>query len=131
MYGLSTRVHRITWCLAKIGFERALQKPERPDYVEAGDGTIHPIQHVSNVPFGEEGNQTYIKNVLLVSTITKNRVPINQIVEQGMQVQFNHRGCFIEKEGRIIARGRREGRIFILELNEVKMAMFAKGHINL
>ena len=41
-----------------------LWKPERPIYVETGDDTIHPIQHVGNVPFGEEGNKTYIKNVL-------------------------------------------------------------------
>ena len=63
-----------------------------------------------------------------------------------MQVRFDQEGCFIEKEGRIIARGRREGRMFILDSHEVKSAMFAKstktesdielwhkriGHINL
>ena len=31
--------------------------------METRDDTIHPIQHVGNVPFGEEGNQTYIKDV--------------------------------------------------------------------
>ena len=53
---------------------KELRKPERPDYVETRDNTIHPIQHVGNVPFGEEGNQTYIKNVLHIPTITKSLV---------------------------------------------------------
>ena len=63
-----------------------------------------------------------------------------------MQVRFDQRGYFIEKEGRIIAHGRREGRMFILDSHEMKSAMFAKstkadsdielwhkriGHINL
>ena len=77
---------------------KQLQKAERPSYVETGDDTIHPIQHVGNVPFGEEGNQTYIKNVLHVLTITENLVSIGHILEQGMQVCFDDRGCFIEKE---------------------------------
>ena len=64
---------------------------------------------------------------MYVPTVTKNLVSIGQIVEQGMQVWFTHQGCFIEEEGKIIAQGRREGRIFILEMNDVGTAMFAKG----
>ena len=106
-----------------------LRKPKWPDYVKTRDDTIHPIQHTNNVPFGEEGNQTYIKNFLHVTTITKNLVSIGQIVEQGKQVHFNDKGCFIEKEGRLIARGRREGRIFILDSHvEMISTMYAKGH---
>ena len=63
-----------------------------------------------------------------------------------MQVSFDQDGCFIEKEGRIIARGRREGRMFIPDLHKMKSSMFTKstkadsdiklwhkriGHINL
>ena len=33
-----------------------LREPEQPSYVEIGDDTIHPIQHVRNVPFSKEGN---------------------------------------------------------------------------
>ena len=66
--------------------------------METRDDTIHPIQHVGNVPFGEEGNQTYIKNVLHVPTITKNLFSVGQIAEQGMHVHFHDDGCFIEKE---------------------------------
>ena len=82
-----------------------LRKPEQPNFVETEDDTVPPIQHVSNVPFDEEGNQTYIKNVLHVPTITKNLDSVDHIVDQGMQVRFNDGGCFIEKEGCIIARG--------------------------
>ena len=44
-----------------------------------------------------------------------------------MQVHFNNEGCFIEKDGRLIAKGRRDGRLFILDSNEVKPAMYAEG----
>ena len=44
-----------------------------------------------------------------------------------MQVQFTHLGCFIEEEGQIIAQGRKDGRMFILDTNDVGTAMFAKG----
>ena len=71
--------------------------------------------------------QTYLKNVLHVPTVTKNLVLVGQIVEQGTDVRFNNDGCFIEKEGELVAHGRREGRMFILESNEVNLAMFAKG----
>ena len=67
-------------------------------------------------------------NVLHVPTITKNLVSVSQIVDQGMmQVRFTHLGCFIEEEDKVIAQGRREGRMFILKTNNVGTAMFAKG----
>ena len=105
---------------------RELREPERPGYVETGDDTTHPIRHIDNVPFGEKGKQTYIKNVLHVPTITKNLDSVGQMVEQGMEVRLDQEGCFIEKEGRVIAHERREGRMFILNSHEMKSAMFAK-----
>ena len=104
-----------------------LRKPEQPGYVETGDDTIHPIQHIVNVPFEEEGNQIYIKNVLHVPTIKKNLISVGQIVKQGMQVRFNDGGCFIKKEDRPNARDWREGQMFILDSHEMKLAMYAKG----
>ena len=65
-------------------------------------------------------------NMLHVPTITKNLVSVGQIVDQGMQVRFTHLRCFIEEEGKVIAQGRREGRMFILNTNELGTAMFAK-----
>ena len=38
-----------------------------------------------------------------------------------------HLGCFIEEEGQVIAQGRRDGRMFILDTNDVGTAMFTKG----
>ena len=38
-----------------------------------------------------------------------------------------HLGCFIEEEGQIIVQGHRDGRMFILDTNDVGTAMFAKG----
>ena len=61
-----------------------LQKPERLGYVETCDDTTHPIQHIGNVPFRNNGKQTYLKNELHVPTITKNLILVGQIVEQGM-----------------------------------------------
>ena len=66
-------------------------------------------------------------NVPHIPTITKNLMSVEQIVEQGMQVRFTHHGCFIKEEGKLIAQGCREGRIFILETNEVVTAMFVIG----
>ena len=66
-------------------------------------------------------------SVMHVSTITKNLVSVGQIVDQGMQVRFTNLGCFIEEEGKVITQGCREGRMFILETNEVGTAIFAKG----
>ena len=125
---------------------RELYAPKRPGYVETGDDTTHPIQHIGNVPFGNNGHQTYLKNALHVPDITKNLISVGQIVDQGMQVRFNDEGCFIEKGDGVVVHGCREGRMFILPSTEVKLAMFAKslkvesdlniwhkriGHINL
>ena len=104
-----------------------LWKLEWPSYVETGNCNIYPIQHVGSVPFGEKGNETYIKNILHVPTMTNNLVLVGQIVEQGMQVRLNDEGCFIEKEGWFIARGRRQGQMFILDSHEMKSTMFAKA----
>ena len=106
---------------------RDLRTPDRPGYIETGDDTPHPIRHIGDVPFGKDGEKTCIKDVLHVPTITKNLVSVGQLVEQGMQVRFNNNKCFIEKDGRVIAKGRRDGRLFILDSNEVKPAMYAEG----
>ena len=82
-----------------------LRELDQPGYVEIGDDTTHRIRHVSNFLFGKDGEQTCVKNDLHVPTIMKNLVSVSRIVEQGMQVRFNHGGCFIEKEGRLITRG--------------------------
>ena len=66
-------------------------------------------------------------NVLHVPTITKNLVLVGQIIDQGMEVRFTHLGCFIEEEGRVIAQGRRDGRMFILDSTYGRTVMFAKG----
>ena len=63
---------------------RALSMPDRPNYIDLGDDTTHPIQHIGNIPFSKDGKNNCIKNVLHVPTITKNLVSVGQIVEQGM-----------------------------------------------
>ena len=50
-----------------------------------------------------------------------------EIVDQGMEVRFTHLGCFIEEEGRVIAQGSRDVRMFILDSTDGGYAMFAKG----
>ena len=104
-----------------------LRELERHGYGETGEDTTHSIRHISNVLFGEEGKQTYIKTVLHVPTITKNLVSVGQIVEQGMQVRFDQGGCFIAKEGRFIARRRREGRMFILDSHKMNQPCSQKA----
>ena len=65
--------------------------------------------------------------MLHVPTITKNLVSVGQIIDQGMKVRFTHLGCFIEEEGQNITQGRKEGRMFILDINDVGTTLFAKG----
>ena len=60
-------------------------------------------------------------------TITKNLVSVGQIVDQAMQVRFTHHDCFVVDEDRIIVRWRREGRMFVLDTNNIYVTMFAKG----
>lgn len=74
----------------------------------------------------------YLADVLHVPQITKNPVSVGQMIEQGLQVRFNRDGCFVEdfeNKCRLVAKGKRSGRMFTLDVNmpEVKSAMFAHG----
>ena len=104
-----------------------LEKPEKQGVVETGNDTPHTMEHVSKVPLSHIREKGKLLNVLHVPTITKNLVSIRQIINQEMQVQFTHLGCFIEEEGKVIAHWHQEGRMFILNTNEVGTAMFTKG----
>ena len=99
----------------------------QPRVVATGDDTPHLIKNVGEVPLSHVGQKGKLMNVLHVPTITKNLVSVGQIVDQGMQVRFTHLGCFIEEEGQVIAQGHRDGRMFILDTNDVGTTMFAKG----
>ena len=97
-----------------------LHVPEQPGYVETGDDTVHPIEHVGNVPLAmHDGKPKYMADVLHVPTITKNLVSVGQMVEQGLQVKFNSNGCFVEDPNnryRMVAKGKRIGRMFTLDV---------------
>jgi hypothetical protein len=102
-------------------------------FVEIGDDTTHPITQIGKVPLSMQDGQTkYLKDVLHVSTITKNLVSIGQMVEQGLQVTFNLNGCFVEdmkNQGKLITKGENNGRMFILDVNmpEVNSMLFLHG----
>jgi len=54
------------------------------------------------------------------------------MVEQGLQVTFNPYGCFVEdmkNQGKLIAKGERNGRMFTLDVNmpEVNSMLFTHG----
>ena len=69
-------------------------------------------------------------NVMHVPNLAKNLIFVGHIiVEQGMQVKFKQSGCFIEKHGKLIAKGKRQGRMFVLDVDMPKMttALFARG----
>ena len=98
-----------------------LHVPKKPGYVETGDGTLHPIEHVGKVPLSmHDGKTKHMADVLHVPTITKNLVSVGQMVDQGLQVKFNKHGCFVEdfQSGcRLVAKGKRIGRMFTLDVN--------------
>ena len=59
-----------------------MKEPSKPGYVETGDDTMHPIEHVGDVPLTlEDGKEKYMSDVLHVPTITKNLVSVGQMVE--------------------------------------------------
>ena len=100
MYGLSTRVHPIM----KIGFE---------SFKSLNDPTMWKLGMTQRLPCSNNNEELGLS-----------------WLDSGTRLQdrFNDGGCFIEKEGWLIARGRREGWKFILDSHEMKSAMFAKGH---
>ena len=53
-----------------------LEKPEQLRVVEIGNETSHPIEHVCDVPLSHVNQRGRLMNVLHVSTITKNLVPV-------------------------------------------------------
>ncbi len=104
-----------------------------PGFVKTGDDTTHPITQIGKVPLSMQDGQTkYLKNVLHVPTITKKLVSVGQMVEQGLQVTFNLNGCFVEdmkNQGKLIAKGERNGRMFTLDVNmpKVNSMLFTHG----
>jgi hypothetical protein len=72
----------------------------------------------------QDGQTQYLKDVLHVPTIIKNLVSVGQMVEQGLQVTFNPNGCFVEdmnNQGKLIAKGKKNGRMFTLDANMPKV----------
>ena len=96
-----------------------MEKPKQTGVVETVEDTPHLIERVGEVPISHVGKKGKLMNVLHVPTITKNLVSVGQIVDQGMQVRFTHLGCFIKEECQIIAQRCRDGRMFILNTNDV------------
>ena len=105
----------------------SVEKLEQPGVVKTSDNTVHPIEHVGDVPLNHVRQKGLMWNVLHVLTIAKNFVSVGQIVVQGIEVQFNHHGCLIEDEGRLIVCGRRDERMFIIKINDVSVIMLASG----
>jgi hypothetical protein len=80
----------------------------------------------------QDGLLKYLKDVLYVPTITNNLVLVGQMAEQGLQVAFNLNGCFVENmknQGKLIAKGKWNGRMFTLDVNmdEMNFMLFTHG----
>jgi hypothetical protein len=101
--------------------------------VETGDDVTHSITQIGKVSLSMQDGQTkYLKDVLHVLTIIKKLVSIGQMMEQGLQVTFNPNGCFVEdlkNQGKLIAKGERNGQMFTLDVNmhEVNSMLFTHG----
>ena len=66
------------------------------------------------------GHKNRLFDVLYVLTITKNLILVGQMVEKGLQVRFTQRGWFVEdpqNEFKLVAKGKRQGRLFTMEVN--------------
>ena len=59
-----------------------MKEPSKPVYLEINDDTMHPIEHVGNVPLSiNDGKEKYLANVIHVPTIKNNLVLVRQMVE--------------------------------------------------
>ncbi len=102
-------------------------------FVETGDDTTHLITQIGEVPLSMQNGQTkYLKDVLRVPTITKKLISVGQMVEQSLHVAFNPNGCFVENvknQGKLIAKGEKNGRMFTLDVNmhKVNSMLFTHG----
>ncbi|MCO5567568.1 hypothetical protein L7F22_021262 [Adiantum nelumboides] len=100
------------------------EKLEEDEFVATGDDTMHRITHVGSVPLLEkDGTYNTLRDVLYVPSITKNLASVGQMTDQGLQVRFNHYGCFTEefhkgRAGKILARERKKGRLFSLKVGD-------------
>jgi hypothetical protein len=80
----------------------------------------------------QDGKIKYLYDVLHVPNITKNLVSVGQMIEQGLQIQFNPNGCYVEDfkdKCRLVAKGKKVGKMFTLDVSipKVEAAMFAQG----
>ena len=59
----------------------------------------------------QSGKTANIKNILHVPTITKNLVSVGKIVEQGMQVRFNHEIALLRRkaDSLLVVKGKAKG----------------------
>ncbi len=62
----------------------------------------------------------------------KKKILVGQMVEQSLQVTFNPDGYFVEdtkNQGKLIAKGKRNGRMFTLDVNMLKVnsMLFTRG----
>ena len=109
-----------------------LHAPNVFGYVQTGDDTRHSVELVGQIPLQDTcGTRNKLIDVLHVPTITKNLISIGQMVEKGLQVKFNYKGCFIEdpKKGyKVIAKRKKEGRMFTMDIKKVDRTYFARGN---
>ena len=103
-------------------------------YVQSGDDSKHRIQHVGNIPLQSiDGARNCLLDVLHVPTITKNLIFVGQMVEKELQVRFTQRGSFVEdpsKGFKVIAKGKKEGRMFTMDVDSSNSHKFCFTHDN-
>jgi hypothetical protein len=80
-----------------------LETPKNLGVLSTGDDTPHPIANVVEVPLSHAGQKGKLMNVMHVPTSMQNLVTIEQIFDQGMEVQFTHLRAFIKEEDQINA----------------------------
>ena len=94
----------------------------------------HHIQHVGNIPLQSAyGTRNCLLDVLHVPTITKILIFVGQMVERGLQVRFKQRGCFVEdpsKGFKLIAKGKKEGRMFTMDVDSSNPHKFCSTYDN-
>lgn len=83
------------------------------------NGVEYEIQGVRSILIWlESKKKAILESVLYVPSFPRNMLSKNQLVDKGCFVKIDCNLCFVIKEGKIISRGIRDGRLFKLNICE-------------
>ena len=77
------------------------------------------VKGVGDISFKTDDKSLRMEEALLVPGLSANLLSVSAVVDKGLEVTFNHKGCFVkDNQGDVILTAHREGGLFAFEVNE-------------